>query len=100
MRALPRSPEGTLVVSIDEKTGIQAKAPTRPDVHARPRKPVRREHEYTRNGTQNLFAALRVRAVVEPLFPVKVAADEATILAKQPSGNWVAAVRLPLGAPS
>ena len=48
-------PEGTLVVSIDEKTGIQAKAPTRPDVQARPGKPGRREHEYTRNGTQNLL---------------------------------------------
>lgn len=53
-------PEGTLVVSIDEKTGIQAKAPTRADVQARPGRPRRREHEYIRNGTQNLFAALRV----------------------------------------
>src|SRR5439155_3758925 len=49
-------PAGTLVVSIDEKTGIQAKAATRPDVQARPGKPARREHEYVRNGTQNLFA--------------------------------------------
>ena len=55
-------PAGTLVVSIDEKTGIQAKAPTRPDVQARPRRPSRREHEYLRNGTQNLFAALRVHS--------------------------------------
>jgi transposase len=55
-------PEGTLVVSIDEKTGIQAKTPTRPDVQARPGKPARREHEYKRNGTQNLFAALRVHS--------------------------------------
>jgi transposase len=53
-------PAGTLVVSLDEKTGIQAKAPTREEVQARPGKPARREHEYTRNGTQNLFAALRV----------------------------------------
>jgi transposase len=55
-------PEGTLVVSIDEKTGIQAKAPTRPDVQARAGRPARREHEYRRNGTQNLFAALRVHS--------------------------------------
>jgi transposase len=55
-------PEGALVVSIDEKTGIQAKAPTRPDSPARPSKPARREHEYTRNGTQNLFAALQVHS--------------------------------------
>ena len=55
-------PEGALVVSLDEKTGIQAKAPTRPDRQAKPGKPARREHEYVRNGTQNLFACLRVHS--------------------------------------
>ena len=53
-------PENDLVVSIDEKTGIQAKAPTKPDTLPAPGKPARREHEYTRNGTQCLFAALKV----------------------------------------
>jgi transposase len=53
-------PENVLVVSIDEKTGIQAKAPTKPDQPPAPGKPARREHEYTRNGTQCLFAALKV----------------------------------------
>ena len=33
---------------IDEKTGIQAKAPTKPDQPPAPGKPARREHEYTR----------------------------------------------------
>ena len=51
-------PENVLVVSIDEKTGIQAKAPTKPDQPPEPGKPARREHEYTRNGTQCLFACL------------------------------------------
>jgi hypothetical protein len=55
-------PENVLVVSIDEKTGIQAKAPTKPDRPPRPGKPARREHEYTRNGTQCLFACLNVQA--------------------------------------
>jgi hypothetical protein len=55
-------PEGAPVVSIDEKTGIQAKTPTRPDLQARPGKPARREYEYRRNGSQNLFAALRVHS--------------------------------------
>jgi transposase len=64
-------PEGTLVVSIDEKTGIQAKAPTRPDVQTAPRRPSRREHEYTRNGTQNLFAALRVHTGEVSAMPAK-----------------------------
>jgi transposase len=54
-------PENVLVVSIDEKTGIQAKAPTKPDAPPRPGKPARREHEYTRNGTQCLFACLNVQ---------------------------------------
>jgi len=54
-------PENVLVVSIDEKTGIQAKAPTKPDAPPRPGRPARREHEYTRNGTQCLFACLNVK---------------------------------------
>jgi transposase len=53
-------PENVLVVSLDEKTGIQAKAPTKPDEPPAPGKPARREHEYERNGTQCLFAALKV----------------------------------------
>jgi hypothetical protein len=53
-------PENVLVVSIDEKTGIQAKAPTKPDTPPAPGQPARREHEYKRNGTQCLFAALKV----------------------------------------
>jgi transposase len=53
-------PENVLVVSIDEKTGIQAKAPTKPDRPPAPGKPARREHEYRRNGTQCLFACLNV----------------------------------------
>jgi transposase len=64
-------PEGALVVSIDEKTGIQAKAPTRPDMQARPGQPARREHEYRRNGTQNLFAALRVHTGTVSAMPSK-----------------------------
>lgn len=64
-------PEGTLVVSIDEKTGIQAKAPTRADKQARPGKSGRREYEYRRNGTQNLFAALRVHTGEVSAMPSK-----------------------------
>ena len=55
-------PENVIVVSIDEKTGIQAKAPTNPDTAPGPGKPARREHEYKRNGTQCPFAALKVHA--------------------------------------
>ena len=53
-------PENVLVLSIDEKTGIQAKSPVKPDTPPAPGRPARREHEYKRNGTQCLFAALEV----------------------------------------
>jgi hypothetical protein len=53
-------PSNVLVVSIDEKTGIQAKSPTKPDTPPGPDRPARREQEYKRNGTQCLFAALKV----------------------------------------
>jgi transposase len=55
-------PENAIVLSIDEKTGIQAKAPTKPDTAPAPGKPARRESEYTRNGTQCLFASLEVHS--------------------------------------
>ena len=55
-------PENTLVVSIDEKTGIQAKGLALPDTPPAPGKPARRDNEYRRNGTQNLFAALEVHS--------------------------------------
>ena len=53
-------PENTIVVSIDAKAGIQAKGLVREDTQAKPGKPGRRDNEYVRNGTQNLFAALQV----------------------------------------
>ena len=53
-------PENVLVVSIDEKTAIQAKSPTKPDTPPAAGRPARREHEYKPNGTQCLFAALKV----------------------------------------
>jgi len=40
----------------------------------------------------------RLRTLVEPLLPVRVAADKATVLAEQQSGHWVAAAQLPLSA--
>jgi len=55
-------PRNALVLSIDEKTSVQAKGLARPDTLPEPgkRKRARRDYEYTRNGTMNLFAALRV----------------------------------------
>jgi len=55
-------PENAIVLSIDEKTSIAAREPARPDRPPAPGKPARRDSEYIRNGTQNLFAALEVHA--------------------------------------
>lgn len=53
-------PEGAVVWSVDEKTGIQAKSRVNPTRPAVPGKAVRQEFEYRRNGTATLFAALDV----------------------------------------
>ncbi len=53
-------PEGAIVVSIDEKTSVQAKEPIRREIPIEPGKPARREFEYKRHGTLALLAALLV----------------------------------------
>ena len=45
-----------VVVSFDEKTGMQAKERIAPDQLARPGQPARLEFEYERHGTLVLFA--------------------------------------------
>ena len=63
-------PTGTVVICIDEKTGIQAKYRKYPGQPARPGRRARREFEYVRNGTASIIAALEVatgQVVVEPI---------------------------------
>jgi transposase len=55
-------PTNAIVVSVDEKTSIAARQPARPDTLPEPGRPARRDSEYVRNGTQNLFAALQVHS--------------------------------------
>ena len=55
-------PEGAIVVSIDEKTSIQAKQPIREEIALAPGRPARREFEYKRYGTVALLAALLVHS--------------------------------------
>jgi transposase len=55
-------PEGAIVVSLDEKTSIQAKEPIRAELPLEPGKPARREFEYKRHGTVALLAALLVHS--------------------------------------
>lgn len=55
-------PANAIVVLIDEKTSIAARQPTRPDRLTKPGRSPRRDSEYLRNGTTNLFAALQVHS--------------------------------------
>lgn len=53
-------PEGALVLCVDEKTQVQALDRTAPILPLGPGVPERRTHDYKRNGTTNLYAALDV----------------------------------------
>lgn len=55
-------PERALVLSVDEKTSIQAKQRKHPDHQPRAGKWRRREFEYVRHGTASLHAALDVHS--------------------------------------
>ena len=49
-----------IAFSVDEMTGVQALERIAPDLALAPGKPLAREFEYKRHGTQTLIAALRV----------------------------------------
>ena len=53
-------PEGALVLCVDEKTQIQALDRTQPILPIRPGLPEGRTHDYRRNGTTSLYAALEI----------------------------------------
>ena len=57
-----QAPKGSVVLSIDEKTGIQAIERKHADRAPRPGRARRREFEYIRHGTQALTAALDVHS--------------------------------------
>jgi transposase len=53
-------PKASVLFSIDEKTGIQAKSRKYPTRRPAPGRPARREFEYVRHGTVSLIAAMDV----------------------------------------
>lgn len=53
-------PANAVVVSVDEKTQIQALNRTQPLLPLRPGLPARQTHDYQRNGLTSLYAALEV----------------------------------------
>ena len=71
-----------MVLSIDEKTGMQALERKYPGRRPRPGQPGRREFEYIRHGTVTLLAALNVHtgAVLGRCGPQRRAADLLTFL--------------------
>jgi transposase len=59
-RVVSRSPARALLLSVDEKSQIQALDRTAPLLPMRPGQAERRTHDYVRHGTTSLFAALDV----------------------------------------
>jgi len=55
-------PEHAVVLCVDEKTQVQALDRTQPMLPMRPGQIERRTHDYKRNGTVQLYAALEVQA--------------------------------------
>lgn len=53
-------PEQALVLCVDEKSQVQALDRTQPILPLRPGLPEQRTHDYERNGTTSLFAALDI----------------------------------------
>jgi len=53
-------PDNAVVLSVDEKTQIQALARSQPLLPLRPGLPERRTHDYIRHGVTSLYAALEV----------------------------------------
>ena len=55
-------PEHAVVLSVDEKSQVQALNRTQPILPLRPGLPEQRTHDYERNGTTSLFVGLDVAA--------------------------------------
>jgi len=70
-------PDNAVVLSVDEKTQIQALNRTQPLLPLRPGLPARQTHDYRRNGLTSLYAALEVAsgAVIGACSPRHTAAD-------------------------
>jgi transposase len=86
-------PPGSIVVSFDEKTGIQAVERKHPDRPARPGRLCRQEFEYIRHGTQSLLATINVHTgeVVAECSATRTAEDierhMEAVAARWPSGD-------------
>ena len=72
-----------MLISVDEKTGIQAKSRKHPQIPARPGRDARREFEYVRHGTISIVAAMNVttgEVIAERIRPQR--------LGRRSPGSW------------
>jgi len=95
-KALAWHQEGVHLVSIDEKTGIQALQRLHPALPMRPGLLERQEHEYVRHGTQCLIANFEVATghVIAPSIGKTrtnedFAAHIARTIATDPDAGWI-----------
>jgi transposase len=95
-RAGALAERGIHVVSVDEKTGIQALERKHPDIPMGPGRVQRREHEYIRHGRLCLTANLEIwcGCIIAPtLGPTRTEGDFAThieeTVATDPWAGWV-----------
>jgi transposase/transposase-like protein len=77
-------PESAVVLSVDEKSQVQALARSQPAFPMMPGMPEKRTHDYVRHGTTTLFAALNTadRSVISSLHRKHRAAEFRRFLAK------------------
>jgi transposase len=70
-------PTNAVVLSLDEKTQVQALSRTQPLLPLRPGLPARQTHDYRRNGVTSLYAALEIATgrVVGRCTPTHTGAD-------------------------
>ena len=94
--AAEREAEGIHTVSVDEKTGIQALERESPTIPMSPGKVERREYNYIRHGTTNLFGNLSVATgeIVAPMLrETRTSEDFAEnidqIVATDPMAQWI-----------
>jgi hypothetical protein len=86
-------PEGAVVLSVDEKSQIQALDRSQPVLPIMPGMPERRTHDYVRNGLTTLFAAFDVatgEVITSPDVHVRFdthPAHPSAVSAHRPSGR-------------
>ena len=88
--------KGIHVISVDEKTGIQALERAHPNQSAQPGRVERREYGYERHGTCCLIASLDVvlgQLIAAQLGPTRTEADFAehikAVIATAPKDDWI-----------